>query len=287
MPTVELSAGPIEYDDTGGDGPVIVFTHGLIIAGSVWRKVVPGLAPRYRCITPTFPLGAHRRPMRADADLRLPAMVALVAEFLDALDLHDATVVANDWGGAGLLPAFGLDARVGRLVFVACEAFDNYPPGLVRGLAVALRVPGAAWLLAQGLRFRAVRRAPGSYGWASKRPVPAEVYDEWFTPIRRDPAIRRDMLRYGLSAPPAATLLEWYERLRDFDRPVLVVWATEDRLMPREHGGRLADLFGDARLVELDDTYTLISEDAPEALTRELSAFLAETARGEGATITP
>ena len=63
--------------------------------------------------------------------------------------------------------------------------------------------------------------------------------------------------------------------LKKFDRPVLIVWASEDRLMPLEHGRRLAETFPDARLVEVDDSYTLIPEDQPRVLAAELRAFAA------------
>ena len=43
MSEVELSAGRIEYEDTGGDGPVILFDHGLMMDGSLWRHVVAEL----------------------------------------------------------------------------------------------------------------------------------------------------------------------------------------------------------------------------------------------------
>src|SRR3712207_1371899 len=103
MQEVGLSAGTIEYEDTGGSGPVIVFLHGLIMDSTLWRHVVAGLRPDYRCVLPTLPLGGHRRPMRPDADLSLRAMAGLVAEFLERLDLCDVTLVGNDWGGAQLL----------------------------------------------------------------------------------------------------------------------------------------------------------------------------------------
>lgn len=130
MPDVELSAGTIKYEDTGGSGPVVVLLHGLAMDGSLWRHVVADLRPDYRCVVPTLPLGGHRRPMRPDADLSLRAMVRLVGEFLERLALRDVTLVGNDWGGAQLLISEGRAERVGRLVLVACEAFDNYPPGL-------------------------------------------------------------------------------------------------------------------------------------------------------------
>ena len=131
MPEVELSAGTIEYQDTGGDGPPVVLLHGLLMDHTLWREVLPGLGA-FRCILPTLPLGAHRRPMRPDAELGLWAQVELVAEFLDALELEDVTLVSSDWGGATLLTAAGRDARVGRLVICSGELFDNYPPGIAR-----------------------------------------------------------------------------------------------------------------------------------------------------------
>lgn len=68
MPTVDLPAGPVEYVDTGGDGPVVVLTHGFPMDHRQWRKVLPHLEDM-RCILPTLPLGAHRAPMRPGADL--------------------------------------------------------------------------------------------------------------------------------------------------------------------------------------------------------------------------
>ena len=98
--SVELGAGTIEYIDTGGDGPVLVFLHGLLMDASLWDGVIADLAPRYRCIAPTLPLGAHNQPMGPDADLSLPGIARLVGELLDRLDLDKVTVVGNDTGGA-------------------------------------------------------------------------------------------------------------------------------------------------------------------------------------------
>ena len=100
------------------------------MTGSVWRHVVADLRADHRCVVPTLPLGGHRRPMHPDADLSLSGMVRLVADFLDRLNLREVTLVGNDWGGAQLLVTQRRDERVGRLVLAACEAFDNYPPGI-------------------------------------------------------------------------------------------------------------------------------------------------------------
>ncbi|HEX8065397.1 MAG TPA: alpha/beta hydrolase [Thermoleophilaceae bacterium] len=274
MPEVELSAGTIEYEDTGGDGPTIVPIHGVGMDGTLWRKVVAGLRDEHRCVVPTLPLGGHRRPMRADADLSLAGQVRLIVELLERLDLEDVTLVMSDWGG----PLFALSEapreRIQRAVVTSCEAFENFPPGLPgRFLVTVCRMPGGLWLGFQQMRFRPLRRLPFTWGWMTKRPVPAEVMDSWFRPLQTSREVRRDLLKYALDVPPDEQLVEWTERLRSFDRPALVVWAAEDRIMPPEHGRRLAELM-DAELVEVPDSYTLIPEDQPDALTAEIRRFV-------------
>ena len=83
------------YSNTGGDGPVVV-RHGLLMGVSLWDSVVEGVGDRYRCIVPELPFGAHTTPMPDDADLSLPALATLIAEFLTELDLHQVTLVCNN-----------------------------------------------------------------------------------------------------------------------------------------------------------------------------------------------
>src|SRR3954454_21227377 len=66
---IDLSAGTIAYEDTGGDGPAIVLLGGLLMDSTLYADVIERLAPDHRCIAPTLPMGAHRHPMREDADL--------------------------------------------------------------------------------------------------------------------------------------------------------------------------------------------------------------------------
>jgi pimeloyl-ACP methyl ester carboxylesterase len=164
MQEIELSAGIIEYEDTGGSGPVVVLLHGLVMDGSLWRHVVRELRADHRCLVPTFPLGGHRHSMRADADLSLRGIGRLQAEFLEALELRDVTLVGND-SGIFLSAAGEHPERIARLVITSCEAFDNFPPSLP-GFAVALaaKLPGGVNALAQPMRLRVLRRLPFAFG---------------------------------------------------------------------------------------------------------------------------
>lgn len=274
---VALSAGTIEYADTGGDGPPVVLLAGLLMDGSLWDDVVAVLAPGHRCIVPTLPLGAHRHAMREDADLSLHGLAALVSELLERLGLDDVTLVGNDTGGAlvQLVAAAG-DPRVGRIVLVSCEAFDNVPPGLTgRVVVLTGKLPPALFGLAmQQLRLRPLRRLPLAFGWLTRRGDATVA--RWLAPVLSEPAIRRDAVRVlrGIGAD-RRVLQDATAALGRFDRPALVVWAAEDRVMPPEHGRRLAELLPQGRLVELDDSYTLIPLDRPGPLAEAIGAFVA------------
>ena len=183
MPEIELSAGAVKYEDTGGEGPPIVLLHGLLMTSSLWDRVVDQLHPDFRCIRPTMPMGAHRRPMRPQADLSLEGQVRLLVELLDRLDVEEATLIFNDWCGAQLLIAEGWDRRVARLVFASCETYDNYPPGLPGKVAgLAARIPGGYFATLKPLRLKPLRRLPLTFGLMSKRPIPDGLMDEWLEP---------------------------------------------------------------------------------------------------------
>ncbi len=276
MQEIELSAGMIEYEDTEGLAPVVVLLHGLAMDGSVWRHVVRELRTDHRCVVPTMPLGSHRRPMRADADLSPHGIAKLQAEFLEALDLRDVTLVGNDTGlfqlTAGLYPE-----RIARLVLTPCEAFENFPPGLPgRTAEVGIKMPGGTFLLAQALRLHALRRLPFTFGWMAKRPIPNEIVDAWLRPAQTQRGVRRDLSKY-VHALDKGDMLAAAECLRRFDRPALVIWAPEDRVMPPEHGRRLAELLPHGQLIEIADSYTLIPEDQPGELARAIRQFVRDT----------
>jgi pimeloyl-ACP methyl ester carboxylesterase len=281
-----LSAGTIEYVDSGGNGPVVVLLHGLLMDASLWDEVIPGLSADNRCVAPTLPLGAHRRAMHADADLSLPGIARLVAEFLDRLDLRDVTLVGNDTGGAvvqllvgnGAVNGPGGAERVGRVVLVSCDAFDNFPPGLTgKVLALTGKLPPQAFgMFMQQMRLRALRRMPIAFGWLTKRGDAATA--RWMKPALELPDVRRDTVRALRAVFADKRLLQRAaEQLPAFHRPALVVWARGDRVMPPEHGRRLAELLPQGQLVEVDDSYTLIPLDQPERLARVIGEFVYRT----------
>jgi pimeloyl-ACP methyl ester carboxylesterase len=256
---------------------VLVLLGGLAMDGSVWDPLVEDLRLDHRCIVPTLPLGAHRRPMRRDADLTLAGFGRILAELLERLDLRAVTLVQNDHAAALVLAGENPE-RVARLVISSCEAFENYPPGLPgKNMRVTALLPGGIFLAMNALRLRALRRTPIAFGWMAKRPLPDELLDRWLRPLQTQKGVRRDLRKYAISAR-RRQLGEVCERLRAFTRPALVVWTPEDRVQRPEHGRRLAELLPDARLIEIRDSYTLIMRDQPQAFASAIREFVRDTA---------
>jgi pimeloyl-ACP methyl ester carboxylesterase len=259
MPEIELAAGPISYEDRPGAGPVVVLLHGLLMDGSLWDRVVEELPGDVRCIRPTMPMGAHRRPMNPDADLSLRGQVRLLVELLERLELERVTLVFNDWCGAQLLVAEGWDERVAGLVFASCETDDNYPPGLPgRVAALAARMPGGYLAVLKPMRIKALRRLPMTFGLMSKRPIPDAMFKRWLEAALSRPEIRRDLRKYAGDTRRGRRQLE----------------VASDRLMPIESGRRLAASFPNSRFVEIADSRTLIPVDQPKALANTIAEFV-------------
>ena len=274
---VDLPAGPIAYRQRG-EGPPVVFLHGLLVNADLWRQVGPPLAETgFCCIAPDWPLGSHQFPMARDADLSPDGLAELVVQFLDALSLKDVNLVANDTGGAiAQLVLSRYPQRIARAVLTSCDAFERFfpPPfGLLERLSV---IPGSGWLIAQSLRPRALHRLPITFGWVTKRAIPRAIMDSYLAPSRNSRGVQRDLRKFLRGVDHKITL-EAASRLGNFGGPVLLAWATEDRLFPLELARRLADAIPDARIVEIPDSYTFIPEDQPARLTEVILRFLNTT----------
>ena len=271
---VVISAGTIEYREEGDpDGRPVVLLHGLLMNDAQWNLALPLLPSGFRYLLPVLPMGGHRIPMREDADLTLPGMVEIVADFLDALDLVDVTLVVTDWGGPLFLTDIGRDKRVARLVICPSEAFDNFPPGFPGKVAwLASRNTLTVSLAMRQLKVGWLRRQWLMFGQMAKKPVPQDIVDGWMAAGLADRRIRQDLVKYCRTKFVKAALIRATKRLADFDGDVLVLWS-HNPVMPDDHATQLADLTG-ATLRYVDDANVSVMLDQPEQTAREIGAFL-------------
>src|SRR6185295_11979570 len=155
---IQLPAGRIRYREAG-EGKPVVFVHGFLVDGRLWDGVVDSLSGRCRCFAPDWPMAAQQIPMNPDADLSPIGVAAIIASFLEALDLEDVTIVGNDSGGAmSQILATRHPERIGRLVLTNCDTHDNFPPGIFKAMPPLAKLPGGMQVLAAPFRIGALAR---------------------------------------------------------------------------------------------------------------------------------
>jgi pimeloyl-ACP methyl ester carboxylesterase len=274
---LDLGAGRRIRAHMTGQGRPIVFVHGALVNANLWRKVVPRLDGFTR-VTLDLPLGSHLEPMPKHADVTPPALVDLIADALEALDLDDAIVVGNDTGG-GLTQILAVrrPQRIGALVLTSCDAFDNFPPRFFRIVLAPVRIPGAIPVAFGGLRLRALRRLPVAYGWLTNERIEPDADDSYVLPVLTDRRVRRD-LRRVLAGVDSSYTIDAAIKLAGWERPALIAWSQNDRFFPFEHGERLAKIIPGARFEPVEGARTFSPEDQPERLAGLIGAFAKDIA---------
>lgn len=281
MPTVDIDAGTIHYDTAGPpDGRPVLFVHGYAMGSSLWGPLSARLAARnLRCIAPTWPLGAHPTALRPAADRSLPGIAAMVNAFMAALALDDVVLVGNDTGGViTQLVAVHYPDRLGALVLTSCDAFEHFPPPILKPFMLAAKTPITFRAALQPMRLRTFRRR--GFGALSHGDID-HLVAEWVKPGLRDAAIAED-LRHLTKSLHQQTTLDAAARLGGFAKPALIAWSADDRFFPIDDGKRLADALPNARLELIENARTFSMIDQPDQLADLVAEFAGATSGHEG-----
>lgn len=274
--SVKLRQGTIHYREDGKGDP-LVFVHGLFVDGRLWRNVAPSLAASHRCIVPDWPLGSHRAALAPGADRSPRGIAHLIADFLEALELQQVTIVGNDTGGAiSQILATERPERLRALVLTNCDCFENFLPPFFKPLQWMAHVPGAYWLSARVMRSARARRSALGFGRLTQRPIHDEITAAWVAPLA-DRAVRADVLA-TLKAIDKRDTLGAAERLHERPLPTLLAWACEDRIFPLRFANRLLSTVPGAQLEQIADSGAFVPEDQPAKLAELIETFLGQNA---------
>lgn len=262
----------MEYHDVG-EGPVLLFVHLVLADATHWDRMVPLLADRYRLVIPTLPLGAHRIPANAGADLSIDGLARALDGLLAHLGVDDVTVVGNDSGGAiAQVMAGRHHARLGRVVLTNCDMYDAFPPRIFSYFKLLPKVPGLTKVVGYSLKVRPLWRLPFVFGRITNE-VDATKVRRWSSALLARKEIRRDVNAVIRTVGPHVTN-EAAERLRDTALPILVAWGEDDRAFPSHLAERFRDEVASAELVMIPDCKTLVCWDQPERLAELISGFV-------------
>ena len=213
--------------------------------------------------------------MEPDANLDPSGCGHIITAALDALDLHDVTLVGSDSGGAYSQVALAADdRRIGRLVLTSCETpFDEFPPEPFTALPELACDPAGLRQVLTALRSRSARRNPIAFGSLMRHEPDVDAEDSYALPALYDDGVLHDVAQV-MRAASTTTLHEAAAMvIESFGRPVLFVWPGADPVFPIEHARNYAALLNDARIVEVADSYGFVAEDQPDLLATAIADF--------------
>jgi pimeloyl-ACP methyl ester carboxylesterase len=270
MPSIDINAGTIHYEATGPEnGRPVVFVHGFMMGGELWRHVSQRLAGLgLRCIAPTWPLGAQPQALRPGSDRTITGVARIVADFLAALDLDDVVLVGNDSGGlVAQLVAVHHPQRVGALVLTSCDAFEHFPPPILKPVILAAKSKAVFRTAIQALRAPIARKR--AFDGLAHSNID-DLTEIWVRPALIDAAVTEDLRQFSLSLrTEVATGVA--ARLPEFDKPTLIAWSADDVFFAQEDGQRLAATIPNARLEIIEGARTFSMLDRPDRLADLLS----------------
>jgi pimeloyl-ACP methyl ester carboxylesterase len=272
MPTIDINAGTIHYEATGPEnGRPVVFVHGYMMGRELWRQVSARLAGRgLRCIAPTWPLGAHPQPLRPGADRTIDGVAGMVADVLAALDLEDVVLVGNDTGGVVTqLVAVHHPERLGALVLTSCDAFEHFPPPILKPVILAAKSKTVFRTAIQTMRASVARKR--AFDGLAYRDID-DLTKIWVRPVLSDPAVAEDLRQFTLSLRTDVTT-GVAARLPEFDKPALIAWSADDTFFELGDGERLAASIPNARLEVIEGARTFSMVDRPDRLADLLSTI--------------
>jgi pimeloyl-ACP methyl ester carboxylesterase len=209
--------------------------------------------------------------MRPRTDVTLTAIAGMVDAVLSALDLEGVILVGADTGGVvAQLVAVHHSQRLAALVLTSCDAFEHFPPPILKPLMLAAKTRATFRMALQPLRTAAARKR--AYGALSHHDID-DLVVEWVKPALGNPAITDDLRRLTASLRQETTL-DVAARLGEFTKPALIAWSADDVFFPIDDGKRLAAELPNAQLEIIDGARTFSMLDQPDRLA-ELVADIA------------
>ncbi len=260
---------------TRGTGPALIFTHGVVVDGRIWDRVATDVSDRgFRVILPDLPLGAHTEPVKDRSTLTTASVAKSLFDIADALRIDKFSIIGFDTGGAvSQVAVASQPQRVERLALMSCDAFEHYPPLLIKPIKWAAFWSPAMTLVLKTLSHPRYQKTPLPLALVAKHKIDPALINAWSTPCTTNPEIRADFVSFVKQMSSVDTLAA-AEKLKTFPGPSMVLWSRKDRVFPRRDAQRLADLLPNCQLRWIDDAFTFASLDNPKRVTELVLEFM-------------
>ena len=267
MPTLSVAGGEIYYEDSGGSGEPIVFSHGLLMDTRLFGPQIARLSDRYRCIAYD-----HRGQGRSTGGRQRYSMDLLAddaTQLIHALGVGPCHFVGLSMGGfVGIRLAARRPELINKLVLIDTAADPEPRMNVPKYAAMELitRIFGRRLLIGAVMKIMFGRTFLKDPARADER---KEIRERFI-------ALEQEPTKWALDAvvqrPPVAELLP---RIK---APTLVLWGAEDLAIVRQRARGLMDIPG-AKWVEIPGAGHSSTLEQPAFTTAAIEEFLRPTPR--------
>ena len=255
---IALDGYGVHYVDQG-EGPAVVLIHGFGGSTYSYRHQIPAFSRDHRVIAVDLK-GFGYSERRADAGLSATDQVRMLKRLLDRLGVAHAAFVGHSMGGA----------VVQRFAATYPEAVDALVlAGSVRPVARA-----RLWLPAPLVR----PFAPAIATLTASRILKLSFHDRTkLDDAVRDAYLRPLRLRGSLDGLLAMMRDHRRDAPADLSKarmPVLLLWGSDDRLVPLHAAQEIRRDLPQARLVVIEGAGHMLFEERPDACNQAIEDFL-------------
>ena len=264
----------ITYIDEGKGIPIL-FIHGTLANGNTWRKIIPTLSQKYRCIAIDLQIGGHYIPLNDSIDLSPIGLAKILNEFLQFLNIKKAIIVSNDTGGAyAQIFASLYPQSIEKLVFTNCEVLEVFPPKRFKYLINSVKIPSFTYLLSRIFKIKSLLKSDMMMGLLSNSITKNEIAELYLKSFIENKNIRKNFAN-NVKTWSSIYTIEAAQILKEEKFPVLILWGIEDKkLFPLELGRQLKRIFINAKLIQIPGSKTCVQEDQPEIILKEIVDFI-------------
>jgi len=276
---VEIGNCRVHYIEQGSGDPILCL-HGEPSWSFLYRKMIPVLATKGRAIALDF-IGFGRSDKYAETkDYSMEMHFNTLATFIEKMDLTNITLVVQDWGGLiGLSYAAVNPDRFKGLVIMN----TGLPSGFKKGNFFTQMKKGTPFLLWQTYarfvpKFRVSKIiATGCITWLTddvKKAYDAPFPDESFKAgARKFPAL---VPTFSERHPSAAYTSRAKEKLRSWNKPVLIMFSDKDPITRGQHHSfeHLIPTADPEKTIIINEASHFLQEDKGEEIAGNIVSWL-------------
>jgi pimeloyl-ACP methyl ester carboxylesterase len=255
-----------------GSGPPILFIHGLGTSTYTWRHILPAFAKTNRVIAIDLKgFGASEKP--ADDKYSVFDQAAVVRTFIEQENLQNLTVVGHSFGG-GVTLALALDQverktrRISRIALIDTIAYKQTLPIFFQ----ILNTPGIGPLSMHLVPPEVQITEALNIAYHDDKAVPAASVIEYAQPLYAPEA--KEALRKTVQQIIPPDIDTYSQRYGLIKTPTLIIWCTEDKIIPLSFGRRLALQIKGASLHVLRECGHMPQEEKPAETIAALKSFI-------------